>query len=59
MSATIKGIYRIKQWVKSGVAVLSETENVTPMLLWVMIRQQADHELALIKDKLKDSSEED
>jgi hypothetical protein len=51
MTGTVHGAHQIKNWVSTGVHIISDTENITPMLLWVMIRQQADHELLLIKEQ--------
>ncbi len=52
MTATVSGAFQIHTIVKAGVTIISETENVSPMILWVLIKQQAERELDLIKDDL-------
>ncbi len=52
MTATVSGAFQIHTIVKAGVNIISETENISPMILWVLIKQQAERELDLIKDDL-------
>tara|TARA_Y100001973_G_scaffold106005_1_gene181483 strand:+ start:1185 stop:1364 length:180 start_codon:yes stop_codon:yes gene_type:complete len=56
MTATVSGAFHIQTIVKSGVNIISETEGVSPMILWCLIRQQADRELDLIKQDLESKS---
>jgi len=51
MTGTTSGAFHIKTVVKAGVNLISQTESVSPMILWVLIRQQADEELRLIKEQ--------
>ena len=42
-------IYDVIQRVKQLTLEASEQERVSPLLLWLLIRQQADYELLLLE----------
>ena len=49
MTVPVSNVYNVLQCVKDEVAVLCDQEKVSPDLVWLLIRQQADYQLLLLK----------
>ena len=47
MAASVTNVYDVLDTVKNEVDCLCAKENVSPMLVWLLLRQQADYELLL------------
>ncbi len=45
MTAKVNNVYNILDQIKSDAMSLCEDEGLSPLLMWILIRQQADHEL--------------
>ena len=50
MAASVSNVYDVLDTVKNEVDVLCVKENVSPLLVWLLIRQQADYQLLLISN---------
>ena len=46
-------VYDVLKRVKQLLEEASEQEKVSPLLLWLLLRQQADYELLLIEQELR------
>ena len=53
MAASVMNIYDVLDVVKNEVDVLCAKENVSPLLIWLLLRQQADYQLLLQQHPLK------
>ena len=47
MAASVMNIYDVLDVVKNEVDCICEKENVSPLLIWLLLRQQADYQLLL------------
>jgi hypothetical protein len=47
MAASVTNIYDVLDVVKNEVDCICETEKVSPLLIWLLLRQQADYQLLL------------
>jgi hypothetical protein len=47
MVASVTNVYDVLDTVKNEVDCLCAKENVSPLLVWLLLRQQADYELLL------------
>ena len=53
MAASVSNVYDVLDCVKKEVDVLCAQENVSPLLVWLLLRQQADYQLLLLQDPIK------
>ena len=53
MAASVSNVYDVLDCVKKEVNALCAQENVSPLLVWLVLRQQADYELLLLQDPIK------
>jgi len=52
MAASVSNVYDVLDTVKNEVDVLCAKENVSPLLIWLLLRQQADYQLLLLSDPI-------
>ena len=50
MTATVTSVYDVLDTIKNEVDVLCAKENVSPLLIWLVLRQQADYQLLLLSN---------
>ena len=50
MVASVSNVYDVLDCVKNEVDVLCAKEDVSPLLVWLLLRQQADYQLLLISN---------
>jgi len=50
MAAHVSNVYDVLECVKQEVEELCSQEAVSPLLVWLLLRQQADYQLLLLKD---------
>ena len=43
MAASVTNVYDVLDTVKNEVDCICAKENVSPMLIWLLLRQQADY----------------
>ena len=49
MVASVSTVYDVLDRVKNEVHGLCIDENVSPLLVWLLLRQQADYQLLLLQ----------
>ena len=49
MAASVSTVYDVLDRVKTEVEELCTQEAVSPLLVWLLLRQQADYELLLLQ----------
>lgn len=52
MVASVTNVYDVLDTVKNEVDILCAKENVSPLLVWLLLRQQADYQLLLISNPI-------
>ena len=52
MAASVSNVYDVLDTVKNEVDVLCAKENVSPLLVWLLLRQQADYQLLLLNNPI-------
>ena len=50
MAASVSNIYDVLECVKQEVEELCRHEEVSPLLVWLLLRQQADYQLSLLHE---------
>lgn len=50
MAASVTKVYDVLDCVIDEVAELCKQESVSPLLVWLLLRQQADYQLLLLKN---------
>ena len=50
MAASVSNIYDVLESVKYDVKKLCRDEEVSELLVWLLLRQQADHQLLLLQE---------
>jgi hypothetical protein len=50
MVASVTNVYDVLDTVKNEVDILCDKENVSPLLVWLLLRQQADYQLLLLNN---------
>ena len=53
MTARVKNVYQLLDSLKADIECTCEDEGLSPLLFWLLVRQQADYELMLINDPVK------
>ena len=53
MAGSVSNVYDVLDCVKNEVHILCKQENVSELLVWLVLRQQADYQLLLLKDPIK------
>ena len=53
MAAPVSTIYDVLECVKYDVKKLCRDEEVSELLIWLLLRQQADYQLLLLQDPIK------
>ena len=48
MTASVTNVYAVLDTIKNEVDILCAKENVSPLLVWLVLRQQADYQLLLL-----------
>ena len=48
MTASVTNVYNVLDTIKNEVDILCAKENVSPLLVWLVLRQQADYQLLLL-----------
>ena len=52
MTASVMSVYDVLDTIKNEVDVLCAKENVSPLLVWLVLRQQADYQLLLLDNPI-------
>ena len=52
MTAQVSTVYHLLDYIKQQVDCICEEEGLSPLLFWLLLRQQADYEL--LKQQLDD-----
>ena len=52
MTAKVNNVYNVLDQIKSDIDITCEEHGLSPLLMWLLVRQQADHEL--LKLQLED-----
>jgi len=52
MVASVSNVYDVLDTIKNEVDILCAKENVSPLLVWLVLRQQADYQLLLLSNPL-------
>jgi len=52
MTATVTSVYDVLDTIKNEVDILCAKENVSPLLVWLVLRQQADYQLLLLSNPI-------
>ncbi len=52
MVASVSNVYDVLDCVKQEVEELCNAEAVSPLLVWLLLRQQADYQLLLLKNPI-------
>ena len=52
MVASVTNVYDVLDTVKNEVDILCAKENVSPLLVWLLLRQQADYQLLLLSNPI-------
>jgi len=50
MAASVSNVYDVLDCVKQEVDELCKQEEVSPLLVWLLLRQQADYQLLLLSN---------
>ncbi len=50
MVASVSNVYDVLDCVKQEVEELCNAEDVSPLLVWLLLRQQADYQLLLLNN---------
>ena len=50
MTATVTSVYDVLDTIKNEVDILCAKEDVSPLLIWLVLRQQADYQLLLLSN---------
>ena len=50
MTATVTSVYDVLDTIKNEVDILCAKEDVSPLLVWLVLRQQADYQLLLLSN---------
>ena len=50
MVAAVSNVYDVLDSVKNEVDILCDKEDVSPLLVWLLLRQQADYQLLLLSN---------
>ena len=53
MAASVTNIYDVLDVVKNEVDCICAQENVSPLLIWLLLRQQADYQLLLLQNPVE------
>ena len=53
MTARVNEVYSILEHLKDHIEDLSNEQGVSALLLWLMVRQQADYELLLLEHPIE------
>ncbi len=53
MAASVSNVYDVLDTVKNEVDTLCAQENVSELLVWLLLRQQADYQLLLLQDPIQ------
>ena len=48
MAASVSNVYDVLECVKQEVEELCRQQEVSPLLVWLLLRQQADYQLLLL-----------
>ena len=54
MAGRVNNIYQVLDSLKADVIDVCNSEGISLDLFWILVRQQADYELRIIAEKLKD-----
>jgi hypothetical protein len=52
MAASVSNVYGVLDCVKQEVEELCKREAVSPLLVWLLLRQQADYQLLLLNNPI-------
>ena len=50
MAAPVSSVYDVLDCVRNKVEELCVEEELSPLLVWLVLRQQADYQLLLLQD---------
>ena len=50
MAVSVGNVYDVLECVKQEVEELCKQESVSPLLVWLLLRQQADYQLLLLQN---------
>ena len=51
MTARVNNIFQVLDTLRADIKDVCREDDISPDLLWIMIRQQADYELLLLAEK--------
>jgi hypothetical protein len=52
MAGSTSNVYDVLDCVKRKVDTICEQEDVSPLLVWLLLRQQADYQLLLLNNPI-------
>lgn len=55
MAASVSNVYDVLECVMQEVEELCAQEAVSPLLVWLLLRQQADYQLLLLQNPLDET----
>ena len=52
MAAPVSNIYAVLEGITDQVEELAEQDKVSPLLIWLLLRQQAEYQLLLLQNPI-------
>jgi hypothetical protein len=52
MAAPVSNIYAVLEGITDQVEELSKQDKVSPLLVWLLLRQQAEYQLLLLQNPI-------
>ena len=53
MTATVTSVYDVLDTIKNEVDILCAKQEISPLLVWLVLRQQADYQLLLLSNPIE------
>ena len=50
MAAQIRSVYRVLDQIKKDIEETCEQHGFSPLLMWMLIRQEADYQLLILQE---------
>jgi len=50
MTAKVNSVYNVLDQIKSDIESTCEDQGLSPLLMWLLVRQQADYQLLLLQE---------
>jgi len=52
MAAQVRSVYNALDDIKSDIESICEEHGLSPLLMWMLVRQQADYQLLLLEEAI-------